>query len=99
MISMIRERFNIDGEDPTGRKVGLLDCHHLMAFLCDLFCHAWRSTFKLQTPLAKLMKEMINRYIPLDDDGTETSRQRVLAEFKVSFFCNISYLRLLYLLT
>ena len=83
---MIRERFNMNGEDPTGRKVGLLDRHHLMAFLCDPFCHEWRSTFKLQTPLAKLMKEMINIYVPLDADGTETLRQRVLAEFKVSFF-------------
>ena len=86
VISMIRERFNMNGEDPTGRKVGLLDRHHLMAFLCDPFCHEWRSTFKLQTPLAKLTKEMINIYVPLDANGTETPRQRVLAEFKVSFF-------------
>ena len=97
VISMIRERFNMNGEDPTGRKVGLLDRHHLMAFLCDPFCHEWRSTFKLQTPLAKLMKEMINIYVPLDANGTETSQWRVLAEFKVSYFL-LSYLRLFYLL-
>ena len=54
VISMIRERFNMSGEDPTGRNVGLLDRHHLMAFLCDPFCHEWRSTFKLQTSIRKI---------------------------------------------
>ena len=55
-----------------------------MAFLCDPFCHEWRSTFKIQTHLAVLMREMIDLYVPLDDDGKTTSRVRVMAEFKVS---------------
>ena len=69
VISMVKERFNMDGEDPSGRKVGLLDRHHLMDFLCDSFCHEWRLTFNIQTPLARLMKEMINVYVPMDEDG------------------------------
>ena len=84
VVAMVRERFNMDGKDPIGRKVGLLDRHHLMAFLCDPFCHEWRSTFKIQTHLAVLMREMIDLYVPLDDDGKTTSRVRVMAEFKVS---------------
>ena len=36
IAGMIRERFNMDGNDPSGRKVGLLDRHHLMAFLLIL---------------------------------------------------------------
>ena len=83
VISMVKERFNMDGENPSGRKVGLLNRHHLMAFLCDPFCHEWRSSFKIQTSLARLMKEMINVYIPMDEDGSATSRQRILTEFKV----------------
>ena len=85
----------MNGEDQAGRKVGLLDRHHLMAFLYDPFCHEWGPTFKLQTPFTKLMKEVINIYVPLDADGTETSRRRVLAEFKVRFL--LSYSILLYL--
>ena len=67
--AMVSSRFNMDGHDPSGRKVGLLDRHHLMAFPCDPFCHKWRSIFKVQTPLAILMREMIYLYVPLDEDG------------------------------
>ena len=84
VIAMVGSRFNMDGHDPSGRKVGLLDRHHLMALLCDPFCHEWRSTFKVQTPLAILMRDMIHLYVPLDEDGGATSRVRVFAEFKVS---------------
>ena len=84
VITMVSSRFNMDGHDPSGRKVGLLDRHHLMALLCDPFCHEWRSTFKIQTPLAILMREMIHLYVPLDEDGGATSRLRVFTEFKVS---------------
>lgn len=44
VAKMIRERFNMDGTDPSGRKVGLLDRVHLMCFLVDPFNHQWRST-------------------------------------------------------
>jgi len=76
VIALVSSRFNVDGHDPIGRKVGLLDWHHLMAFLC--------ATFKIQTPLAILMREMIYLYIPLDEDGGVTSRLMVFTESKVS---------------
>ena len=46
---MIREQFNMDGMDPSGRKVALLDRVHLMCFLVDPFNHQWLSTVLLQT--------------------------------------------------
>jgi hypothetical protein len=85
VADMIRERFNMDGMDTTGRKVGLLDRHHLMCFLVDPYSFELRSTFKLGTNLAPLVNEMIARYIPLDEDGSTASRERVKREFMVSF--------------
>ena len=55
IANMIRERFNMDGKDPSGKKVGLLDRHHLMAFLVDPFAHDWRGKFELQTSKAELV--------------------------------------------
>jgi hypothetical protein len=49
----------MDGLDPLGRKVGLLDCHHLWAFLVDPFNHELRSTFCFQAEMAVLVKEMV----------------------------------------
>ena len=42
----------------------------------------------LQTNLAELVKEMIEKYVPLDDDGTSTSRERVTKDFQVSVISN-----------
>ena len=83
IAGMIRERFNMDGNDPSGRKVGLLDRHHLMAFLVDPFNGSWRSIYHMDTPLAPLMREMIDLYVGIDEDGSSTSRDRVLGEFMV----------------
>ena len=74
----------MDGRDPSGRKVGLLDRHQLMAYLVDPYCHEWRDTFLLNTNKAELVREMIKMYIPLDEDESDTSRQRVKEEFMVS---------------
>lgn len=84
VAGMIRERFNMDGRDPSGRKVGLLDRHQLMAYLVDPYCHEWRDTFLLNTNKAELVREMIEMYIPLDEDESDTARQRVKEEFMVS---------------
>ena len=75
----------MDGIDPSGRKVGLLDRYHLMCLLVDPFSHEWRSTFFIQTNLAVLVNELMEMYIPLDDDGSNTSRMRVKEEFMVRF--------------
>ena len=45
VANMIRGRFNMDGRDPSGRKVGLLDRKDLMCFLVDPFSWEWRSIF------------------------------------------------------
>ena len=45
VADMIRERFNMDGRDPSGRKVGSLDRKDLMCFLVDPFSWEWRSRF------------------------------------------------------
>ena len=87
IVRTLRVRFNMDGRDPSGQKVGLLDEHHFMAYLCDPAGHEWRSKFKIQTELAPLMRKMINMYVPLDRDGLPTSRKRVLKEFRVSTVC------------
>ena len=47
VAKMLRERFNMDGNDPDGRKVGLLDEHQLMCFLCDPHSRHWRAMFHL----------------------------------------------------
>ena len=73
----------MDGMDPTGRKVGLLDRHHLWAFLVDPLYHLLRSTFLLVPQMAVLVQEMIEAYIPVDGDGSNTTRERVTEEFMV----------------
>ena len=84
VAGMIRERFNMDGRDPSGNKVGLLDRHHLMAYLVDSCNHEWRAKFLIQTNKAELMREMIEIHIPLDGDGLDDSRERVEKDFMVS---------------
>ena len=84
VASVITQRFNMDGKDPTGQKVGLLDRHHLMCFLVDPYNGAWRSKFEIQTNMAELVMEMIALYVPKDPDGSSTSRNAMRVEFKVS---------------
>ena len=93
VAAMIRTQFHIDGRNPSGRKVGLLDRHQLMCYLVDPFCYEWRYTFLLGTNQAELVKEMIEKNPPLDDDGKRTSRDRVTKDFKVSILLThfISY--------
>lgn len=82
IMSMIEERFNMDGADPAGRKVGLLDRMHLMCFIVDPYSHEWRSKFKLEENMSVIVNEMIEQYIPLGRD-TDATRQRVRKEFMV----------------
>jgi hypothetical protein len=70
VADMIRERFNMNGLDPSGRTGGLIDRHHYWNYLVDPFNHELRSTFLAQpSAMATLIKEMIEHYVPLDDDG------------------------------
>ena len=84
VMDMIEERFNMDGIAPAGRKVGLLDRMHLYCYIVDPYSYKWRSKFKLETDMSALINEMIETYIPRDEDGGSTARQRVKKEFMVS---------------
>ena len=75
IMSMIEERFNMNGADPAGRKVGLLDRMHLMYFIVDPYSHEWRSTFKLGESMSVIVNEMIEQYIPLGRDTDTTVRE------------------------
>ena len=83
VMDMISCRFNMDGMVPSGRKVGLLDRHHFWAYLVDPLNHSLRSTVLLMPEMSVLVKEMIEAYIPVDDDGSDTTRKRVTEEFMV----------------
>lgn len=83
IANMIRNRFNMDGNDPEGRKVGLLDRHHLFCYIVDPFNWVWRSRFELPCSMAQLVNEMIASFVPLDGDGSSTSRDHVRADFMV----------------
>mmetsp|Transcript_15917 Transcript_15917/g.23630 ORF Transcript_15917/g.23630 Transcript_15917/m.23630 type:complete len:271 (-) Transcript_15917:20-832(-) len=82
VTDIINERFNMSGDDPDGRKVGLLDVHQLMCMICDPFFRKWRSKFWLQRSKAELVRKMIDWYVPLDADGSDTLRREVLDDFE-----------------
>ena len=74
VLDCIEGRFNMDGEKPPGRKVGMLDRHHLWAFICDPYQHDWRRTFVIPGGLQMHVLNMIEYYIPLDEDGGSKAR-------------------------
>ena len=89
---MVRVRFNMDGKDPSGKKVGLLDEHQLWCFLCDPFGHEWRSEFLLEGFLTAHTKKMIEHFIPGDDAGAISKRASVKKEFMVSGFQQVCFI-------
>lgn len=99
IAEMIRCRFNMDGSDPSGRKVGLLDKFHIWCFICDPFGHEWRSTLKIAGDFNTHVNEMINHFIPLDGAigsvGSTTTRDKIYKDFMVRelLFCfNYSFI-------
>lgn len=85
VATMIRPRFNMTGSDPSCRKVGLLDKHHIWAFLVDPYSHSWRSTLKIEGDLAVHVKEMIEHYVPAVEDGSHVeTRKAIRKDFLVS---------------
>ena len=83
---MVRERFNMDGKDPPGRKVGLLSRYQLMAYLVDPRAREWRNKFMLEADVAELVNEMIEMFVDLDKDGSSKTRLLVKRQFMVSLF-------------
>ena len=85
LVATIKDRFNMDGSDPSGRKVGLLDKHVLWAFLVDPFNHSWRSTFKMEGEFALHIKDMLEYFVPDNKDGSHVElRKTIRKQFLVS---------------
>ena len=81
---MIRKCFSMDGTDPIGEKVGLLDrCHHF-CILVDPYGAELCSKFDVGN-VASLMRDMIDMYVyvPLDEDESSDSRERIETDFIV----------------
>ena len=66
----------------------MLDYYHLWVPLVDPFFHEWRNIVKFVVPIRVLAKEMIAFFVPLDDDGSETTREELLKDFEVSDVLN-----------
>jgi hypothetical protein len=84
LADMIRVRFNMSGDPPPGRKVGLIHFQYIWAYLVDPFQHEWRFTYEVDGPLPAHINKMISHFIPLDDDGSDSNRVRVFNDFMVS---------------
>jgi len=82
IASMLRVRFNMDGKHPGGSKVGLLDRYQWMCLIVDPFSAELRNKLHVGD-LACIMREMIEMYVPLDEDGESTMRKKVKKDFLV----------------
>eukprot|EP00957_Ditylum_brightwellii_P183142 13949166-Ditylum_brightwellii.AAC.1 len=68
-------------EPPPGRKIGLIHCQYIWAYLLDPFQHEWQSTYEVNGPLATHINKMILNFIPLDDHGFDSNQVRVFNDF------------------
>ena len=82
IADMVRVRFNMDGSHPGGAKVGLLDRYHWWCFIVDPNNAQLRNKLQVKD-LACYVREMIEWYVPLDDDGKSTMRKEVKNDFLV----------------
>ena len=85
LIDMVMPRFNMNGLSPPGRKVGLLDEHHLWCYICDPFKHLWRYKINVEGDVPLHVKNMIAFYVPNTEVDYEATRQRISNEYTVSF--------------
>ena len=85
IADMVRVRFNMNGSHPGGAKVGLLDRYHWWCFIVDPNNAALRNKIHVKD-FALYVREMIEKYIPLDDDGKDTKRKEVKNDFLVRPF-------------
>ena len=84
MDEIFQPRFNMDGKPPAGRIVGLLDDYHIWCLLCDPHSHEWRSSFKIEGVIRVHVKNMIEFFVPINDDGSTKERDEVEREYQVS---------------
>ena len=57
----------MDGNDPQGHRVGLLNKNHICLFLTDPFQHRRRSIFKLDDHFLVHLNVMIESFVSLDE--------------------------------
>ena len=87
VANIMRPRFNMNGADPAGSIVGLLDEFHLWALLIDPFGWEWRGTLALAGSIPTLVNNMIEHFVSLDDDGTDGMRRIVKHDYEVCISC------------
>ena len=90
LSDLFRVRINMDGAPVSGRKVPLLDPHHIHAFLCDPFQHYWRNKLLLKGDLNDHVNAMIDRVISEDDDDGIAKRAALKKDFMVSIYACVS---------
>ena len=81
---VLEVRFNMDGQTPPGRKVGLLDELHIWCFMVDPYSGDWRRKFKIQGNFRDIATRMIAHFVPDDEDGFMSIREELMKEFMVS---------------
>ena len=84
MNELFQPHFNMDGEPPAEMIVGLLDEYHLWSLLIDPHGHEWRSISKIGGVTRVHVKNMIEYFVPDNDDGSTNDRDKVEREYQVS---------------
>jgi len=68
LVDFVRARFNMDGEDPEGRKVGLLDNYQVWAFLADPHRELLPKAVYIDPSTARCLNDMIKFFCPDKDE-------------------------------
>lgn len=89
MMALLGPRFNMTGAKLQGTKIGLIDKYHLWAHVVDPHAGEWRSTVLLPRSIREIAKEMIELFIPFDENGCDDERRCMMQEFEVSIFVSI----------
>ena len=84
VMGVIAGRFNFDCKPPPGRKVGLLDLHHMWCFMMDPYNSDWRGTLHIDANICAVAKAMIAHFISADEKDADQIRDDLLEEFTVS---------------
>ena len=90
VASINRVRFNMDGKDPTGGKVGLLDQYHIWCFLVDPYSRNLTPTIFIENKAAHITA-MVNFYLPLPED-TEQNKVAIRKIKDIRRACKDEYM-------
>ena len=76
--------FNMNGQSPPRRKVGMLDKVYLWCLLMDPLSGDWRQQFNIQGNILCFAERMVAFFVPADEVGYEKIHTDLLEEFEVS---------------